>query len=217
MKKNWNLISILKDPSNLYKGLGWVQVTTEDLQVHPIPRAVPAAYQELRRDPEERMKLPNWGNEPSRGKAGTKKFYINMDGHLVEIRAQKSMTNQAVFAWVLTWAPTAKLITPGGKSLSTDSQASKSISFVYFIYNQDSNAIKIGWAGNVQNRLAELQTASPIKLKLLKTIQLESPAEAQSLEKQLHRHFAHLKIQGEWFKADPVLHEFAMGNEKSPN
>ncbi len=217
MKKNWNMISILKDPSNLYKGLGWVQVTTEDLQAYSIPQALPTAYQELRQAPGERMKLPNWGHEPSRGRAGTKKFYIDMDGHLVEIRAQKSMTNQAVFAWVLTWAPTAKLITPGGKSLSADSRASKSISFVYFIYNQDSNAIKIGWAGNVQTRLAELQTASPIKLKLLKTIQLESHTEAQSLEKQFHRHFAHLKIQGEWFKADSALHEFAMSNATHPN
>jgi Meiotically up-regulated gene 113 len=217
MKKYWNRISILKDPSNLYKGLGWVQVTTEDLQAYPIPKALPTAYEELRRDFEERMKLPNWGNEPSRGRAGTKKFYIDMDGHLVEIRAQKSMTNQAVFAWVLTWAPTAKLITPGGKSLSADSRVSKSVSFVYFIYNQDSNAIKIGWARNVQTRLAELQTASPIKLKLLKTIQLETPTEAQSLEKQLHRHFAQLRIQGEWFQADPALHEFVMNNEKHPN
>lgn len=217
MRKYWHLIPILKDPSDLYKGLGWVQVTTEDIQTYSIPKTVPAAYHALRCHPEERMKLPNWGNEPSRGRSGTKKFHIDLNGTLIEVRSQKSLTNQAVLAWVLTWAPNAKLITPGGKSLSANSNQTKNVSFVYFILNRDSNAIKIGWAKNVTTRLAELQTASPVKLELLQTIQLASSTEAQSLEKQLHNHFAHLRMQGEWFQADPKLYEFIENPDNLPS
>ncbi len=80
--------------------------------------------------------------------------------------------------------------------------------YIYFIYSQESNAIKIGRAKNVEKRLKSLQTAHPYPLKLLKTFKVKGGKAAQELEKTLHQKFDHLRLLGEWFQAEPELLDF---------
>ncbi len=126
------------------------------------------------------------------------------------IRAQKSLSIQAVCAWLKTWAsPNAKLVTPGSRthSLNGDKLAHQA-HFVYFILNQDSNAIKIGKAKDLVKRMKSLQTSSPVKLKLIESVQVEGGEEAQQLEQSLHQQFREIRLAGEWFKAEARLLEY---------
>lgn len=139
---------------------------------------------------------------PARGKAGGKKFVLNINGEIITIKAQKSLTIQAICTWVKTWAsPETKIITPGNRLLSLDGdKLAHQAHFVYFILNEDSKAIKIGRAKNLENRIKSLQTSSPTQLKLIKSIQVESGEKAQQLEQSLHQKFQEIRLAGEWFK-----------------
>lgn len=56
---------------------------------------------------------------------------------------------------------------------------------------------KIGLTrGSVESRLKSLQTGSPASLKLVHVIETKDP---EKLERELHRVFAHKRVQGEWF------------------
>jgi hypothetical protein len=70
---------------------------------------------------------------------------------------------------------------------------------VYFIGAQ-SGPIKIGIAGNVQNRLKGLQTGHHEKLELLATCE-----GGQSLERDYHKRFASRRLNGEWFERCPEI------------
>lgn len=207
-RKYWNVIYIDRDPNDLYKGWGWVEVTAEDTKRFGIPTKYPDTYTKI--SISECLNLPNNGNLPSRGRAGAKKFTLNIDGELVTVRAQKSLTIQAVCAWIKTWAsPDVKIVTPGNRTLSVQGEKlSHQAYFVYFILNEDSNAIKIGRAKNLEKRMKSLQTSSPAKLKLIKTIQVEGSKKAQELERSLHQQFREIRLTGEWFKAEINLIEY---------
>lgn len=75
---------------------------------------------------------------------------------------------------------------------------------VYFIRCCD--AVKIGFASDVTERLAGLQVASPHRLELLATVSGTRESEAG-----LHRRFSHLRVRGEWFSAVPELLRFIDG------
>jgi excisionase family DNA binding protein len=66
---------------------------------------------------------------------------------------------------------------------------------VYFIQAVDGGPIKIGYAANPENRLAEIQRMSPTPLQILTVIE-----GGRIHESQVHRHFAHLRKYGEWFE-----------------
>jgi hypothetical protein len=70
---------------------------------------------------------------------------------------------------------------------------------IYFIHNQATGAIKIGYSKNAKKRLASLQTATPHQLVLLGTVQGGLEHEAA-----LHERFAQYALQGEWFKGDII-------------
>ena len=180
-----------KDPDDPYKGWGWVDVKTEDIQKYGISCKYPDSYYRLAKTltHEQRRTVPNSGNMPSRGKAGGKRFTLNINGDVVEIRAQKSLSIHAISTWVKSWAsPDAKLITPGNRTHSLDGKKlANQAHFVYFILNEDSNAIKIGRAKDLVKRMNTLQTSSPAKLKLVKSLQVEGSKEAHELEGSLHR------------------------------
>ena len=209
-RRYWHTIYVDRDPNNAYKGWGWVEVTTEDSKKFGIPIGYPETYTKFRGSPSERLKLPNSGNLPSRGKAGAKKFTLNLDGELVPIRTQKSLTIQAVCAWIKIWAsPNAKIVTPGNRTHSLDGEKlAPQAHFVYFILNEDSNAIKIGRAKDLANRMKALQTSSPTRLRLIKLVQIEGVEEAQKLEQSLHKKFNDIRLTGEWFKAEATLLEY---------
>lgn len=206
----WHTIYVDRDPNDPYKGWGWVEVKTEDCKRFSIPTRYPDTYTNFCKSPSERFNLPNDGNLPSRGKAGAKKFTLNLDGELVTIRTQKSLTIQAICAWIKSWAsPNAKLVTPGNRTHSLDGEKlAHQARFIYFILNEHSNAIKIGQAKDVAKRMKTLQTSSPAKLRLIKSVQVEGSKEAHQLEQSLHKQFNEIRLAGEWFKAEANLLEY---------
>jgi hypothetical protein len=72
--------------------------------------------------------------------------------------------------------------------------------FVYFIQEGDEGPIKIGFSRNVQERIKALQTGHAQPLRLLHAMRgtLDD-------EQRLHRRFARLRIQNEWFAPAPEL------------
>jgi len=75
---------------------------------------------------------------------------------------------------------------------------------VYFIRARcEGNPIKIGYSINPKARIKALQTASPVKLRLLKTI----PGNRQ-IERALHRKFKKYRLRGEWFKGSKELLQY---------
>ena len=72
-------------------------------------------------------------------------------------------------------------------------------SFVYFI-GGDDGLIKIGRSRNPEARAAELQTGSPVPLRVLASVSGDS-----RLEAQYHRRFADFRVRGEWFERCPTL------------
>jgi len=63
--------------------------------------------------------------------------------------------------------------------------------------------IKIGWARDLDKRLATLQTSSPKRLQLLGSI-----IGFCSDEGRLHERFARYHIRGEWYRDAPAIREF---------
>lgn len=83
----------------------------------------------------------------------------------------------------------------------------KPTSWVYFIQEGDDGPIKIGYtAANPKGRLAALQTgnANPLRIVTWAPGTLED-------EKALHGRFAHLRMQGEWFRPVAELLTFIAG------
>lgn len=67
---------------------------------------------------------------------------------------------------------------------------------IYFIQNESNRAIKIGFTGeDVPSRMAQLQTASPDRLKLLGSI----PGTTED-ECFLHEMLDSYRMSGEWFR-----------------
>ena len=76
--------------------------------------------------------------------------------------------------------------------------------FVYFVQCGGSEGrIKIGKAGDVAVRLAELATASPATLNLLATM-----GGGRKAEREMHERFRHLRRHREWFDPSPDLLAF---------
>jgi len=223
-RSNWHTIYIDKNPNNLNEGFGWVEVTLEDLERFKINRGYSGGRWGTRQQTFTLTKSKNsipytetvtapyttWLNLPSRGRAAGKKFTLLLNGELVIVKAQKSLTINAVCAWIKTWASSdTKIVTPGNRQISLDGDKLAHYSyFVYFILNEDSNAIKIGKAKDISKRLKSLQTSSPAKLRLIKSIQVESDKKAQELEQLLHRKFQEIRLGGEWFKAEVILLDY---------
>lgn len=72
--------------------------------------------------------------------------------------------------------------------------------WVYFIITETpkGEAVKIGFtSGKPERRLCGLQTGSPTKLELAAFIK-----GTPSLERKMHREFAHARLRGEWFDLD---------------
>lgn len=70
---------------------------------------------------------------------------------------------------------------------------------IYFIQKQ-AGPIKVGYSANVSSRLQTLQTGSPESLTLLAQL-----SGNRTLERYIHNKFAHLKLEGEWFKPEREL------------
>ena len=207
-------IFIVRDHYEPLKGWGWVDVDTEVVKRLGMstvrPQGIFLDHIEHKALQALGKRYPQCINPPHRGRAAGKKFVVNINGDFINLSVQKSLTIEAVCAWVKTWAsPDAKIITPGNQTISLVGEPiAKGSAFVYFVFNADSNAIKIGKARDLEKRIRSLQTVSPSRLKLLKATQVTDEKEASLLESSLHRKFAHLRITGEWFKAESELLDY---------
>lgn len=75
-------------------------------------------------------------------------------------------------------------------------------SYVYLILDSERNAIKIGKANNIEERLSDLQTGNPNKLEVLSYIPCKTEKQSEDLEKILHKKYSDLNILNEWFQYD---------------
>ena len=82
-------------------------------------------------------------------------------------------------------------------------------SYVYAILDSKNNCLKIGKANDVDQRLGDLQSGNPTKLKVVATIQCSSEKHAFAVESELHLKYSNLFVLGEWFNYDDaILKEF---------
>lgn len=75
--------------------------------------------------------------------------------------------------------------------------------FVYFIQvfgERELQLFKIGSAFNVAARIAEMQIGSPVKLRLIGTVECKNGFLARRLEKRLHETYRKQRRRGEWFR-----------------
>lgn len=73
---------------------------------------------------------------------------------------------------------------------------------IYFIEAIGAGLVKIGFTErSVSDRLRELQTASPHRLRIAATVD-----GGLKEESRLHARFAHLAETGEWFRFGPEIH-----------
>ena len=73
-------------------------------------------------------------------------------------------------------------------------------SFVYFF--RSGPFVKIGTTRNLKHRLQNVQTSHPTPLVLIGSVKGD-----KRLERELHRRFASLRVNGEWFRE---VHELAV-------
>lgn len=72
---------------------------------------------------------------------------------------------------------------------------------VYFVQAGEDGPIKIGYAGNVAARVADLQVACPQELRFLAMLAEGTKAD----EAKFHLEFAADLVRGEWFNPSPAL------------
>ena len=75
--------------------------------------------------------------------------------------------------------------------------------FIYFLYAEKANTIKIGITTNLKERFFRLQNACPEDLYLLKVIDGDAKE-----ENRLHKMFRKYKAHSEWFTLNPELLDF---------
>jgi len=69
---------------------------------------------------------------------------------------------------------------------------------IYIIRGTVTGHVKIGYSGNVERRLQNIQTACSEPIELLEVC----PLGDRSTERRLHRQFRWYRIHGEWFKPE---------------
>lgn len=78
----------------------------------------------------------------------------------------------------------------------------KSVSGVYFLQAEVLGLIKIGASNFVRTRLNGLRSSLPFETKLLGIIPCDEPF---TLERDFHERFVALRVNGDWYRADPEL------------
>ena len=69
--------------------------------------------------------------------------------------------------------------------------------FVYFIVPEDDEFMKIGFAADVESRIAQLQTGNPRRLQLVAAV-----SGTLRLEQEFHRIMRPYRTSGEWYKLE---------------
>lgn len=110
------------------------------------------------------------------------------------------MDTQDRAGWSMNDSGTGKQI---GAPL-TQRRSSHVPGYVYFLRAGD--AIKIGFSIEPNQRKSGLQVGNPLELETLATVSVNKITEREAKDK-----FNHLKIRGEWFRAEPELLDYIAG------
>lgn len=199
-------------PDNPQKGMGWIEIDKNLVK----RIGITSEYKTIGYGGRTKFTGPDglefmaYADNP-RGFGGRNKhrFTVHSHNETFLLLAQKKLTIEAILHFVRSWANhDAKVITPGKRTVDLNKVGADTPAYVYFIHNEDSMAVKIGRAKNVQRRLATLQTSSPSDLKLLGVIKTESSRCAMELEESLHKKFKKSRIRGEWFHLDSPVTDY---------
>lgn len=87
--------------------------------------------------------------------------------------------------------------------LTQEEAAATKLSEGYIYFIDGSDHVKIGFTRSIAARMVKMRTDVPGAIKLLHM----EPGTFQT-EKIVHRHFAALRIRGEWFRKAPELLEY---------
>ncbi len=71
-------------------------------------------------------------------------------------------------------------------------------SLVYLAQRDTDDAVKIGWADDVERRLREIRKVEQCSVCLVAAVPGDKP-----LEQRMHRHFEPRRLKGEWFNISP--------------
>lgn len=71
--------------------------------------------------------------------------------------------------------------------------------------NEPLGPVKIGISGNVQSRLASVQTGCHRRLEVLAAFSIPDRDSARRVEAEIHRLGSHWRLEGEWFDLDPII------------
>lgn len=96
--------------------------------------------------------------------------------------------------------------------------------YVVYLISQyvKGSPTKIGYTGNLLQRLYDIQVHNPYKIKVQCALPCDSKEQAQKLEKYLHRSYCKEHLRGEWFdltkgnKLPKILSNFNRKNRTSP-
>lgn len=75
-------------------------------------------------------------------------------------------------------------------------------SFVYFIAHAGTGRVKIGITGDPFRRLRQIQTHSPVALKIVGVL-----PNLEGLEREIHAHLSQTRLHGEWFDPSQELRD----------
>ena len=91
------------------------------------------------------------------------------------------------------------------KSLGQSTKTSLKTGYVYFIGSDDPDFkhIKIGYSKSPQDRLKQLQTSCPVKLRVLSQIEGNL-----SIESDIQRKFKGCRLEGEWFRRGASINNY---------
>ena len=84
---------------------------------------------------------------------------------------------------------------------------------IYFLYDRTNQAIKIGVSSDPEKRVEAIRSSSPQDLTPIRYVRIKDGLNGFLVEQSLHERFSHLRIRGEWFRAEPELFEFAKSGE----
>lgn len=87
---------------------------------------------------------------------------------------------------------------------------------LYFVSNEEESIVKIGITRDLEKRLKNLTSCSPVKLKILLSIHCfdwDSKLMPNEVEKYFHEEFKEYRSHGEWFYLTGKLSDFLKTNK----
>ena len=81
--------------------------------------------------------------------------------------------------------------------------------YLYFVYVENNEAVKIGITNCIYNRMQHYKTSNPCDVILIADLTLPNKEVAERLEEKIHCLFKKYRLHGEWFLANNEVLSFA--------